>query len=52
MPPDLLVVNSHATSIPSSTNPTNLIRLCAGRRVPMTMVGHRLNYNAPEDVLS
>jgi urease subunit alpha len=49
--PDLLVVNSHPNVLPSSTNPTNPATAYALEEgVPMTMVGHRLNYNAPEDV--
>jgi len=49
--PDLLVVNSHPNVLPSSTNPTNPFTAYALEEgVPMTMVGHRLNYNAPEDV--
>ena len=49
--PDLLVVNSYPNVIPSSTNPTNPFTACALEEgVPMAMIGHRLNYNAPEDV--
>ena len=49
--PDLLVVNSHPNVLPSSTNPTNPFTAYALEEgVPMTMIGHRLNYNAPEDV--
>ena len=49
--PDLLVVNSYPNVIPSSTNPTNPFTAYALEEgVPMAMIGHRLNYNAPEDV--
>lgn len=49
--PDLLIVNSYANVIPSSTNPTNPFTAYALEEgVPMAMIGHRLNYNAPEDV--
>ncbi|SMH26329.1 urease subunit alpha [Mesorhizobium australicum] len=49
--PDLLVVTSHPNVLPSSTNPTNPYTAYALEEgVPMTMVGHSLNYNAPEDV--
>jgi urease subunit alpha len=49
--PDLLKVNSYANVIPSSTNPTNPFTAAALEEgVPMTMIAHQLNYNAPEDV--
>jgi urease subunit alpha len=49
--PDLLKVNSYANVIPSSTNPTNpFTAYCLEEGVPMTMIGHQLNYNAPEDL--
>jgi len=49
--PDMLVVNSFMNVLPSSTNPTNpYTAYTLEEGVPMTMVGHRLNYNAPEDV--
>jgi urease subunit alpha len=49
--PDLLSVNSYENVIPSSTNPTNpFTEYALEEGVPMTMIAHRLNYNAPEDV--
>jgi urease subunit alpha len=49
--PDLLKVNSYANVIPSSTNPTNPFTAYGLEEgVPMTMICHQLNYNAPEDV--
>src|ERR1700719_913677 len=49
--PDLLKVNSYANVIPSSTNPTNPFTAPGLEEgVPMTMIAHQLNYNAPEDV--
>lgn len=49
--PDLLRVVSYPNVIPSSTNPTNPFTLGALEEgVPMTMIGHRLNPSAPEDV--
>ncbi|MCU1583292.1 MAG: ureC [Microbacteriaceae bacterium] len=49
--PDLLRVVSYPNVIPSSTNPTNPFTLAALEEgVPMAMIGHRLNFNAPEDV--
>jgi urease subunit alpha len=49
--PDILSVVSAPNVIPSSTNPTNPYTLGALEEgVPMAMIGHRLNINAPEDV--
>jgi urease subunit alpha len=49
--PDLLKVNSYANVIPSSTNPTNpFTAYCLEEGLPMTMIAHQLNYNAPEDL--
>ncbi len=49
--PDLLKVNSYANVIPSSTNPTNpFTSYCLEEGLPMTMICHQLNYNAPEDL--
>jgi urease subunit alpha len=49
--PDLLKVNAYSNVIPSSTNPTNPFTAYGLEEgVPMTMIGHQLNYNAPEDV--
>ncbi|MFC0241823.1 urease subunit alpha [Rhodopseudomonas telluris] len=50
--PDLLKVVSWDNVIPSSTNPTNPYTSCGMEEgVPMTMICHQLNYNAPEDVM-
>ncbi len=49
--PDQLVVNSYPNVLPSSTNPTNPFTAYALEEgVPMTMIGHRLDYRLPEDV--
>ena len=49
--PDLLKVVSWENVIPSSTNPTNPFTSYALEEgLPMTMIAHQLNYNAPEDV--
>ncbi len=49
--PDLLKVVSWENVIPSSTNPTNPYTSYGMEEgVPMTMICHQLNYNAPEDV--
>jgi urease subunit alpha len=49
--PDLLRVVSYPNVIPSSTNPTNPFTPAALEEgVPMAMIGHNLNPNAPEDV--
>lgn len=49
--PDLLRVVSYPNVIPSSTNPTNPFTPSALEEgVPMAMIGHNLNPNAPEDV--
>jgi urease subunit alpha len=49
--PDLLKVNAFDNVIPSSTNPTNPFTAYGLEEgVPMTMICHQLNYNAPEDV--
>ena len=49
--PDLLKVNSYPNVIPSSTNPTNpFTAYCLEEGLPMTMIAHQLNYNAPEDL--
>jgi len=49
--PDLLKVTSYENVIPSSTNPTNPFTAYGLEEgVPMTMIGHQLNYNTPEDV--
>jgi urease subunit alpha len=50
--PDLIKVVSHANVIPSSTNPTNpFTSYCLEEGVPMSMIGHMLDYDLPEDVL-
>lgn len=50
--PDLLKVVSWDNVIPSSTNPTNPYTSYGMEEgVPMTMICHQLNYNAPEDVM-
>jgi urease subunit alpha len=50
--PDLLKVVSWENVIPSSTNPTNPYTSYGMEEgVPMTMICHQLNYNAPEDVM-
>ncbi|MDU6239780.1 MAG: urease subunit alpha, partial [Bradyrhizobium sp.] len=50
--PDLLKVVSWPNVIPSSTNPTNPYTSYGMEEgVPMTMICHQLNYNAPEDVM-
>src|SRR3984893_1531309 len=50
--PDLLKVVSYENVIPSSTNPTNpYTSYGLEEGVPMTMLAHQLNYNAPEDVM-
>jgi urease subunit alpha len=49
--PDLLKVVSYPNVIPSSTNPTNpYTSYTLEEGVPMTMICHQLDYNAPEDV--
>jgi urease subunit alpha len=49
--PDLLKVVSYPNVIPSSTNPTNpFTGYALEEGVPMTMICHQLDYNAPEDV--
>ncbi|MBJ3778087.1 urease subunit alpha [Acuticoccus mangrovi] len=49
--PDQLVVNAYPNVLPSSTNPTNPFTAYAlDEGVPMTMIGHRLNYRLAEDV--
>ncbi|QEW18596.1 Urease subunit alpha [Marinibacterium anthonyi] len=49
--PDLLKVVSWENVIPSSTNPTNPFTPYALEEgLPMTMIAHQLDYNAPEDV--
>ena len=50
--PDQLRVNSFANVIPSSTNPTNpYTAFGPDEGLPMTMLAHRLNYSAVEDVV-
>lgn len=49
--PDLLKVNAYPNVIPSSTNPTNPFTAYGLEEgVPMTMICHQLNYDAPEDL--